>query len=73
MKTFPNLVAAAAALLFAAVLAPAVVSLGIVALGLVAGTLWMGTVYLMLDRTERRDDARRAPVRVLSDADRRHR
>ena len=62
MNTFPNLVAAAAALLLAALLAPAAMSLGVVALGLIGGTLWMGAVYLTLDGAERREDERRMPV-----------
>ena len=73
MKTFPTLVAAAAALLLAAAIAPAAMSFGLVALGLIVGTLWMGTAYLMLDRAERREDERRMPVRVPRDADRRRR
>ena len=73
MKTFPNLVAAAAALLLAAALAPAAMSLGVVALGLIVGTLWMGTVHLMIDRAERREDERRMPVLARRDADRRRR
>ena len=73
MKTFPNLVAAAAALLLAAALAPAATSLGVVALGLIVGTLWMGTVYPVLDRAERREDERRMPVLAPRGVDRRRR